>query len=89
MNDKYYAVHQVCGPIYGVGLSPDEAIADANQYLDEPISADDLVDRRAANDGDLLLTECSRALFEYVRDYGGDVTYDGDIGSVMIMPDEP
>jgi hypothetical protein len=67
MNDKYYAVHQVCGPIYGVGLSPDEAIADANQYLDEPISADDLVDRRAANDGDLKWSNPTGHLVKVVK----------------------
>jgi len=67
---KKYAIIQDCYEIWGDGDTVDECIENANEYLDEPISMSDLVDRThgwkyAIASGDLYITDDEEDILKY------------------------
>lgn len=71
-----FAIYQTGYVVFGTGASVAEAIADANQWLDDrqaPITEADLKNRHHCNDGDLIAIECSEALHREVQTNGGNV----------------
>ncbi len=85
-----YALVQSGYDIYGVGKTPDDAIADAEQWLEEASSA---VRERGLHGayrvhGALVTVPCSDRLMDYFRQHG-TTTYAEDRDKNMIcLPDE-
>ena len=76
MSNKYYAVYQAGHAVYGVGKTPAEAIEDAREWVDNGETLEsELVERSRANDGDMVVEECSEALFNEVQESGGDIVF--------------
>ncbi len=71
-----YAVIQLGGPIFGTGETPDAALADASEWLDEPV--DDMEQLPAygeAADGDLVIAPVTdRLALAAAND--GDIVYE-------------
>ena len=74
-NETYYAVAQANTAICGVGRSENAAIGEANEWLDDPVTAESLEEGDVRVDGDLVLVECTSALFDLVESEGGDVHF--------------
>ena len=74
--DKYYAVYQSGHAIYGVGKTASEAIENAREWVDDgDFLESELIDRSQASSGDMVIGECSEALFNEVNERGGDVVF--------------
>jgi len=82
---SYYAVIQLGYPVFGVGTSEEEAIADAKQWVDGDL---ELTDERSAVDGDMVLVECTKALHNEVQENGGDVEYEALGNGLFGLADE-
>lgn len=65
------AIYQSGYAIFGVGKTTEQALADANKWLDEPISEGDL--GRGDVDGEMCEIEITPELFAAVRERGGDI----------------
>ena len=75
---KHFAVYQVGGPIYGVGLNKETAMIDAQQWVDERSKDENgnvIVQDDNRIDGNLCLAECSEEVFLKAADTGGDFRY--------------
>jgi len=84
---KRYAVFQSGFCIYGVGETIDSAISDANQWLDSPVTDDEL---KEVDDeyGALVIMPCSKELHDYVHENGGDVAYEISDGELHITDEQ-
>lgn len=84
---KYYAVYQVGGPIYGYGTTEEKAITEAKQWVDEKsIDEDGDLDLDTRNNitGNLCCDECTVALYNKVKSEDGDIQYEADCGELHL-----
>jgi hypothetical protein len=58
MIKKYYAVYSINGPIWGVGLTPEKAIKNAEKFLKKKISLEQ---------SGIYLAECSETVFNRAK----------------------
>jgi len=65
-----YAIYQINHVVFGVGDTPEAAVADASEWMD---SDPECVDVRDAVDGDLVLIPCTVELSRRVSTDGGDI----------------
>lgn len=68
----YYAVTQEGYAVFGIGTSKAAAISDAKQWVDGELHLSDDVQPA---DGEMVLVECTKDLFDRVNDCGGDIFY--------------
>mgnify|MGYP001572811379 CR=1 FL=1 len=81
-----YAIYQSGYAVYGVGRTPLGALREANKWLDAPVRLADL-DTPSENgevDGRFVLRRCSQALYNEVRNSGGDVHYTIEHGELLL-----
>jgi len=89
-----YALIQRGYAIFGVGETPDEARADAAQWLDgddeRGLSGHDVAMAVAESgniggvDGELVVLQCTAALIEYVREHGTTTYHFTDDGILCL-----
>ena len=74
-----YAVIQKGFYLFGTGATPEEAIQEANQWLNHEDNVE-LTELETyydlANIGELVLIEASKKLHEKVEEEGGDILYE-------------
>lgn len=73
MDHTYYAVVQLGHAIFGTGATPEAALADAQQWTDEPIT---LTPRHERVDGSMVLARCTARLHQYVQMHGTPTAWD-------------
>jgi CRISPR/Cas system-associated protein endoribonuclease Cas2 len=83
MEKRYSAVYQYGYVIFGIGNTEEEAIEDAKLYAEEFE-----IQENRPNDGDMILIEISEALFNKVKEFGGDVKIEKDEDGVYKLPEE-
>jgi hypothetical protein len=88
---EYFAIVQTCGPVWGIGRSCEEALADMNQYLaeHEALSMEDL-DHYEGKHGlcdRTFCLPCTKELYDEVEQYGGDLVYEIDDGVATLPVD--
>jgi len=60
--EKYYIAYERGGLIYGIGRTSDEALTDAERWTEDL--------------DNVYATECTKDLYDAVKEYGGDLFYD-------------
>lgn len=85
-----YALYQAGYAIYGVGASPDEAKADAREWLDADTDLTDIPTNagHGALSGTLCLQRCTARLADAVRLEGGDQFYRTTDNGILDLDDE-
>ncbi|MBK6599154.1 MAG: hypothetical protein IPG25_15265 [Proteobacteria bacterium] len=71
MTNTFTAIYQNGYAVFGVGRTLDEAILDANKWLDEPITTDDLCSDNI--DGAMIEITITERLAEAIAKRGGDI----------------
>lgn len=79
-----YAVEQVGYVIFGVGETPEAAVADACEWLDDPITLDDVGGLHDRVSGRLRLMPASAALIAAMRDGSVDTSSYDEIDGVLL-----
>jgi hypothetical protein len=74
--DNMYCVIQYGYGIFGIGLTPDEAIQDAEYWAYQSWLPMEIVGYHSANEGDFYLIECSPDLYALVKEIGGLASFD-------------
>jgi len=84
-----YAIIQYCYGIMATGTNKINCVNDAISGI-EGFSFANLVDYSHAEDGDLVMFECSGDLYDLVAEKGGDVYYviEGSINPMLFIGDE-
>lgn len=71
-----YAIHQLGYAIFGVGMTEEEAINNAKEWVDNPEKLEDEIKAPYdATHGDMVLEEITDRLFHSVNKYGGTICY--------------
>lgn len=78
MKTTKYALIQKGWIILSIGETKEETLLETCQYTRTTPETLDYVDGgyQSANDGDLVLVECTQRLYEAVCKHGGDVLFD-------------
>jgi len=79
-----YAVLQIGHAVYGVGETPDDAVRDAAEWLEQPW---EVVPLREAVYGDLVIVPCSERFAARYEECGGDFRFEIVDGEAY-LPDE-
>lgn len=87
---QWYAVVQYGAAVFGIGSTPDEAIGDAREWLEDGTETGEIEEYRGQSlvDGRLYLMTCSEALARSVEQGSGDVEHEM-IGGVLRLASEP
>lgn len=88
ISETYKAVYQYGYAIFGIGKTEEEAIEDAKQYADDTEDWWSDIGYGSRNDGDMILIDISKALYDKVAEYGGDVKMEKDEDDVYKLPEE-
>ena len=91
--NQCYAVYQSGFCVYGVGITPDAAIAEALQWLDQDtdpatITQYSTYGPTGETHGDLYLRPCTSAMATAVENDGGDCVYALDDNGILRLEEE-
>lgn len=88
MKFSHYAVIQTGYCIFGTGVTEDDALENAREWVDDAENLESqIVDNYQAVDGDLIVVECTEALHDLVQE-SGTCTFENVSKTEICLPEE-